>query len=142
MPPTSFVYMWGPCLVAHPGDFLERHTVRKGAVGAVLLATRIHQLSVLVQFPVVAESDQASITCGRTYRVTRAAAPVHALRYLVLAQLFQGKASEAVDTCTQAVDLCERHDDHTPDTEALGQVGGGWSWELLCPLPCAIPLLR
>lgn len=37
-------------------------------------------------------------------------------------QLFQGKIVEAVTSCSRAVELCERDENNTPDTDALGQV--------------------
>eukprot|EP00903_Cladosiphon_okamuranus_P019609 g18034.t1 len=43
------------------------------------------------------------------------------LLLLSKAQLFQGKVSLAVDTCSQAVDLCQQDENNTPDTDALGQ---------------------
>lgn len=42
---------------------------------------------------------------------------------LSTSQLFQGKVSLAVDTCSRAVDLCQEDEDNTPDTDAMGQVG-------------------
>lgn len=41
----------------------------------------------------------------------------------IVFQLFQGKVSASVEASSQAVDLCQRDEDHTPDTEAVGQVG-------------------
>eukprot|EP00752_Nemacystus_decipiens_P017555 g15732.t1 len=43
------------------------------------------------------------------------------LLLLSKAQLFQGKISSAVETCSKAVDLCQQDEDNTPDTDALGQ---------------------
>lgn len=40
----------------------------------------------------------------------------------LLSQLFQGKIVEAVTSCSRAVELCERDENNTPDTDALGQV--------------------
>ncbi|CAM9243330.1 unnamed protein product [Discosporangium mesarthrocarpum] len=48
-------------------------------------------------------------------------AGVSSLLLLSKAQVFQGKMEEAVASSSAAVDLCEKDDDHTPDTEALGQ---------------------
>ncbi|CAM9202675.1 unnamed protein product, partial [Choristocarpus tenellus] len=46
---------------------------------------------------------------------------VPALLLLSKSQLFQGRLSQAVEASSQAVALCEKHDDYTPDTDALGQ---------------------
>ena len=39
-----------------------------------------------------------------------------------VSQLFQGKVSAAVITGNRAVDLSQRDEDNTPDTEVVGQV--------------------
>ena len=53
--------------------------------------------------------------------------------YTPVSQLFQGKVSAAVDTGNRAVDLSQRDEDNTPDTEIVGQVSpyghlSGCSW--------------
>ncbi|CAM9243530.1 unnamed protein product [Ascophyllum nodosum] len=104
--------------------FLERAVeICAGSMGEGSAITRaaLHRLALVLYDDGRFGAAEATLLRGASS--DGKALPPETAEILLLskAQLFQGKVSAAVGSCSAAVDLLQKDNDHTPDTEALGR---------------------
>eukprot|EP00904_Undaria_pinnatifida_P011212 jgi/Undpi1/7220/HiC_scaffold_22.g09693.m1 len=94
-----------------------------GSMGgdSALARAALHRLALVLYDDQRFSAAEAALTKGTSGANEASSLGLPDLLLLSKAQLFQGKVSAAVITGNRAVDLSQRDEDNTPDTEVVGQ---------------------